>query len=211
MLISHKYHFIFIHIYKNAGTSIRAALLPFSVYNRAHLTAVKMANRFKLHLPAGLDPHPMAGHVQAQKVINALGQEKFDSYFSFAIVRNPWDWQVSLYNFPLIRPGHHQNKFIKQFANFEDYLRWRCAEEVRYQKDFVFSPEGRQLVKFIGRYENLDADFAEICARIGIQASLPMLKVSKTRPYQEYYTKETIDLVRRAFAPDIELFGYNFG
>jgi hypothetical protein len=210
MLISHKHHFIFIHIYKNAGTSISAALLPFAVYNRAHLLAVKLAERYGSPLPEGLNPHPMAGHVHAQKVIETLGQEKFDSYFSFAIVRNPWDWQVSLYNFPLKSSGHRQHKFMQQFANFEEYLRWRCAEEVRYQKDFIFLPDGRQLVKFIGRYENLDADFATVCETIGIQTSLPKLKVSKTRPYQEYYTKETIDLVRKAFAPDIDQFGYKF-
>lgn len=210
MLISNKHHFIFIHIYKNAGTSISAALLPFCFYNRAHRLAFKIAERLNLSLPAVLNPQPMAGHVRAQEVIEALGREKFDSYFSFAIVRNPWDWQASLYNFMLKDPEHHQYQLIKSMSGFDEYIRWRCAEDVHFQKDFIFSPEGRQLVKFIGRYENLEVDFSAICEHIGVRASLPRLRVSKTRPYQEYYSRETIKLVRETFAPDIELFGYKF-
>jgi hypothetical protein len=39
---------------------------------------------------------------------------------------------------------------------------------------------------------------------------LPYVNMSKEKPYQEYYTYETIELVRKIFAPDIEAFGYDF-
>jgi hypothetical protein len=105
---------------------------------------------------------------------------------------------------------HRQHEKAIQFRDFTEYIHWRCQEEVRFQKDFICDENGTLLVNFVGRYENLTQDFQKICEQIGVQASLPRLNVSKTRPYQEYYTPETIELVRRTFAPDIEMFGYEF-
>jgi hypothetical protein len=80
------------------------------------------------------------------------------------------------------------------------------------QTDFVCSPSGELLVDYVGKYESLATDFRTICERIGIEPSLPHLNEpsSAPRPYQEHYTPETVELVRRAFAPDIERFGYEF-
>lgn len=206
MLISRKYRFIFVHIYKNAGTSISTALMPFAV-------APLPYQLYRILKKVGLsirNPQPCPLHLQASELMKVIGEENFRSYFSFAIVRNPWDWQVSLYNYSLKTPGHYQHEFIKSLGSFTAYLDWRCTKEVRYQKDFIYSQNGEQLVKYIGRYECLDDDFREICARIGISASLPRLNISREKPYQEYYTSETIELVHKAFMLDIETFGYEF-
>ncbi len=214
MLISHQHRFIFVHIYKNAGSSIVTALLPYATYNRSHLWLVKLVSRIKrapLPLPGVLNPSPMHYHASAQEVANRLGRELYDRYFSFAVVRNPWDWQVSLYHYALKHPTHHQHEFIKSLGDFSEYIRWRCSQERRLQKGFIYSQNGNPLVNFIGRYENLEVDFRKICERIGIRVPpLPRLNVSRSRPYQEYYTPETIDLVRKAFVEDIETFGYDF-
>jgi len=210
MLISHKHRFIFVHIYKNAGTSITSALLPFAARNKAHFLMIRLMGKLKLRLPANLNPAFMADHSSAGQIIERIGLEKFDEYFSFAFVRNPWDWQVSLYNFMRKNEKHHQHKLSMSFKNFDDYIAWRCNNEVRFQKSFIFSEDNKQQVDFIGKYEELNADFANICRRLEIQASLPTLNVSKTRPYQSYYNAKTIELVRETFAPDILAFNYAF-
>lgn len=207
MLISDRYHFIFIHVYKNAGTSITAALTP---YTSTPLQRIARAAMRRLGFPLG-DAKPYPDHISASELAAILGMERFESYFSFGFVRNPWDLQVSLYNFMVKTPTHFQHGFIQGLGSFEAYIHWRCAEEVRFQKDFLFLPDGKQLVDFIGRYERLEEDFQAICRRIGISATLPRLNVSKTRSYQSYYSSETMELVRRSFAPDIELFSYEFG
>lgn len=211
MLISHKYKFVFVHIYKTAGKSIRTALLPFAYYNRFHRLALKAFWKMHLRPPLQLNPMPCSNdHSKVPAIVDVIGQKTFDEYFSFAIVRNPWDWQVSLYNYMVKTPTHYQNRFANKFPDFASYLRWRCAEEVRFQKDFIYSSEGKLLVDFVGRYEKIDDDFRLICDRIGIHTKLPVLNVSKTRPYQEYYTPELTELVRLAFRPDIDLFEYDF-
>lgn len=209
MLISHKHKFIFIHIYKNAGMSITTALMPLAanpIQLEAHRALSKYFNISRL------DPTPyrLHRHMRASEVISKLGKDTFDSYFSFAVVRNPWDWLVSIYTYKYKTRHDHHHDLIKDFSSFDEYIRWRCSGKWVHQKDFIFDESGKQLVSFIGRFENLDEDFQYICSKIGASISLPKVNVSKTKPYQAYYNEETKELVRQAFAPDIALFGYDF-
>ncbi|MFA6961187.1 MAG: sulfotransferase family 2 domain-containing protein [Opitutaceae bacterium] len=207
MLISHRHKFIFIHIYKNAGTSITQALRPLTGGERRRWLGRKLRG-YGLH--TRLDCSPCAPHATATEIIEGIGRRKFEDYFSFAIVRNPWDWQVSLYTFVLKDSTHHQHVFMKSLGSFENYIRWRCTEEPVLQKKFIYSDDGHQLVNFVGRYEAIDADFSIICQRIGVSVELPRLNISRTKPWKEFYTVETRDLVQKTFAADIEQFGYEF-
>ncbi len=110
MLMSRKRKFIFIHIYKNAGSSVTNALLPFATSKWQ-----RMIDRvsIKLKLPRQFDPAPFPVHIRAPELVKAIGKEAFDSFYSFAIVRNPWDWQVSLYNYALKSTSHPQHELTK--------------------------------------------------------------------------------------------------
>ena len=153
---------------------------------------------------------PFPGHIRASELIDIIGYDQYKKFFTFAIVRNPWDWQVSLYRYMLKNITHPQHDFIKQLDNFHSYVVWRCKEEVRLQRDFIYSDQGELLINFVGRFENIDNDFSKICSQIGITATLPRLNVSNTRPYQDFYNARSKDLVWRAFKDDIELFEYEF-
>lgn len=208
MLISRRRNFIFIHIYKNAGTSITNALKPYAapLWQRVITKGLK-----KIHInPSKFDHQPYPSHITASELVEILGKRKFNSYFSFAFVRNPWDWQVSLYKYMIKKTDHAQHDLVKSFKDFDEYIKWRCNEEVRFQKDFIYSEKGEQLVDFVGRFESLDRDFKKICSRIGIDTFLPKMNVSNKIPYQDFYNNETKELVEKTFHPDIELFNYSF-
>ncbi|MGK7931015.1 MAG: sulfotransferase family 2 domain-containing protein [Microcystaceae cyanobacterium] len=209
MLLSKKQKFIFIHVYKNAGTSITTALEPLTVDPWQQL-ANNILNRLDISSP--FNPQPFPDHATAPEVIEIMGKDVFDSYFSFAIVRNPWDWQVSLYKYMLKYRKHPKHDLVKSFADFDEYVIWRCShsQEFKVQKDFIYSQAGELLVDFVGRFETLDTDFSKICDRIGISTTLPKLNISNTKPYQEFYNEKTKELVRDTFKEDIELFGYDF-
>ena len=206
MLISRKYAFIFIHIYKNAGTSITQALLPFAVNEweqKAHIILKKIGISY-------FDQQPYDDHLTASELVSRIGKSFFDKYFSFAIVRNPWDWQVSLYTYMLKNTKHYQHELITGFNGFDEYIEWRCTQEVGYQRDFVYSEDGELLVDFVGRFEHLEDDFQHICSQIGISTSLPKSNVSNTKPYQDFYNEKTKELVKLTFEPDISTFNYEF-
>lgn len=207
ILISYSNKFIFIHIYKNAGTSMLHALQPFGLNPMQ-----KAINRVSKRLLKRefYNQRPWQAHIRSSEIIKKIGKKTFQSYFTFAFVRNPWDWQVSLYSYMLKNTRHHQHELVKSLNNFDEYIVWRCREEVRFQKDFVCSEDNTILVNYIGRFENLENDFSHVCSQVGIQASLPKKNVSNTRPYQDFYNSKTIELVKITFKPDIDLFQYEF-
>lgn len=206
MILSHENRFIFIHIHKAAGTSITRALLPHS----ADAVGGILRRLKKTPSAEKPPPTPLPPNITANELRQKMGAERFDTYFSFAFVRNPWDWTVSEYEYIRRSPDHAEHARVTGLASFADFVRWHCTEGRVLQESFVCDDDGRQLVDFVGRYERLRADFEHVCERIGIEATLPHLNSSPHRPYPDYYVPETRDLVARAFAADISRFAYQF-
>jgi hypothetical protein len=191
---------------KNAGTSINRVLSPFCA-SRFQRGITRVLKKKGIYYPAYTKARP---HAKAQELMELMGVDKYQRYFSFAFVRNPWDWQVSLYNYVLRSPDNHHYSIISSFMDFNEYIHWRCDGNAQLQKEFTHDVNGNSLVNFIGRYENLETDFQYICSKINVKVTLPVYNVSKTKPFQSYYTSETIELVRETFAADIDLFNYDF-
>lgn len=207
MLISHSKKFIFIHNYKVAGTSVRDALNKYA--NRSFL---RSPFKDKVALVVGKYPkiysEQFDGHITASELKSKIPDKIFNSYFKFGFVRNPWDWQVSLYTYMLKDETHYQHKLIKSMRNFEAYLDWRVNRDLHFQHDFFYRDD-TCLVDFIGKIENLNADFNFVSGKIGIHEKLGHLKKSReNNSIEEYYSQKTIDLVNEVFIKDITLFGY---
>ena len=200
MLINQNRKFLFIHTYKVAGNSIRRALNAYD----------DMRNPIKRYLVHS-NLRKLNAHATAQEIKNQLGQQLYQQYFTFAFVRNPWDWQVSLYEYALKDAGHHQHELFKSFGSFENYIHWRVTEALRLQKEFVCDENDEIIVDFVGRFENIDSDFKSITAKLNLhECQLPKTNSTIRKPYHAYYTEETKGLVTRAFADDIQLFNYTY-
>ncbi len=216
MLISLKYKFLFVHIAKTGGTSIRVALRRYK-WNDPYRIPLFICSRM-----SALFAHKLACKIPRHaKVITAyemLPRELFNSLFKFAFVRNPWDLQVSSY--------HHIKRerpyLLKGIDTFEEFLLWKLDPNrpyhyiidtsIQLQSDYLIDLEGNVLVDFIGRYESLHEDFDEACKRIGIKTpKLPHKRRAADRShYKEYYTDKTAELIAEHFRKDIEMFGYSF-
>ena len=191
-MISHRYKFIFIHINKTGGTSIEKFFDPFADQRDVERKHAKV-RFYKRNYP-----------------------NKFREYFKFAFVRNPWDWLVSRYHWS----KEHQDLFDFSFAEFirrldhgiplSDQAEWLENIALRPQIDRL-TVDGQIAVDFIGRFENLQGDFNEICARLGIRAGI-LENVFKTahRRYTEYYDDEQRSIVERLYAADIAAFDYRY-
>lgn len=204
MIISHSKKFIFIHIYKVAGTSISTALRRYN-----HLPS--KLNRLKsvLKIYPRVYSRDFNGHITAKELRRSI-PNYFDQYFKFAFVRNPWDWQVSLYHFAKQNKEHHQHKLISKM-NFEEYIDWRVHEDLHLQKDFINDDEDNSLVNFVGKFEQLQSDFQTICNHLTIKdCCLLHKKKSEHLAYQNYYSQKTKSIVEEAFRDDITLFKYSF-
>jgi len=209
MIVSNSKSFLFLHVYKVAGSSIRRALLP---YARKRLVAGQAVNYVLGQLGLPRLKNPLYNyHPRIRDVRDVMDRADFDRLYKFTFVRNPWDWQVSLYHYALQSPRHPQYELMHSLGGFDEYLDWRVNKDLKLQSDFVMDEEGRLLVDYCGRFERLNEDFREICATIGIPYKLPFVNQSKRHAYTEYYSDKGRDIVQQAFATDIENFGYRFG
>ncbi len=201
MIISYSKKFLFIHVYKVAGTSIRYALSP---YGKPTIISRVKRNIFGKPF-LGND---FAHHVTSLEVRDKLGNREFNKLFKFAFVRNPWDWQVSLYHFTIQNIDHFQHNKVKKLKNFEEYINWRIQEAMCFQSSFTHDGKGNQLVDFVGHIENIQTDFKQICDHVGIVCKLPVINRSIHKEYEKYYTPITYNLIGDAYSKEIDLFGY---
>lgn len=226
MLISFENKFIFVHNYKVAGTSIKTALSDYGIINpvftntkvnqffdKSYLKNIYKSNYFrrsfrKLALPG---TNKFRSHLHATEIEELLPAEIFKTFFKFGFVRNPWDWQVSLFHFMSQIHDHHQHNVASQFESFDEYLEWRVNHDKRSQKDFFYDNDNNKKVNYIGKLETLNKDFEHICIRIGIECNLGHKNSSKrNNDYRKYYNTHTKNLVADHFQDDINLFDYEF-
>jgi hypothetical protein len=66
------------------------------------------------------------------------------------------------------------------------------------------------LVEYIGRFEELQQSFDEICGRLQVSAQLGHAKPSGRSSYRDYYDDASRELVAEHFAADLESFNYRF-
>ena len=162
------YPFVFIHIRKTGGTSIRTALGIGSVPN--HITAREMRRIFP----------------------DSCGK------FAFGFVRNPWDRLVSWVHRMGLGVDWDQPDRFDQLG-------------LEPQVDYLLDEDGKLMVDFVGRFENLAEDFNTICGKIGIATPpLPHLNTSEHRHYRDYYDETAKQFIAKQYAEDIERFGYSF-
>lgn len=217
MLLSLKYNFLFVHIAKTGGTSVRAALQPlrwrdpwyyplFLCSRLSHLSGHRIGTKFPRH-----------SRIVAAKEM--LPEAFFQGLYKFAIVRNPWDLQVSSY--------HHIRRerpnLIAHIKDFDHFLQWKLDPQRTYQYhidtsiqsqlDYLIDLRGELQVDFIGRHESLGADFAHICEEIGVKKlKLPHKRQAKDRKkdFRSYYSDDLAQQVGDYFSRDIEALGYRF-
>ena len=216
MLLSHKYQFLFVHIAKTGGTSVRAAL------NRLRWQDPLYYLTWPAHKISGFTGHklglkfPRHAHIIAAKEM--LPEPYYNVLFKFAFVRNPWDLQVSSF--------HHIQRERPQamsgITDFNDFMRWKFNPERPYQfhidtslslqSDYLVDLHGNNQMDFIGRYESLEQDFEEVCSKLKLKLSLPHKRQAKDRgkDYRQYYAPDTIELVAKHFKRDIAMLNYQF-
>ncbi len=214
MLISYKRKFIYIQIWKTGSTSAETVLKPHAYqYDLKQRGMRFIAEKFRLpgspkwNLYLNTKKHSKAAEIQ-----QLVSPKIFKDYFKFAIVRNPFDWLVSMYTYILQTPSHRHYELARYLGSFEKYIKWRGECGYNYlQKSWICDNEGNNLVDFIGNFETLKADFRTVGSRLNLDLSLPHLNKSiKKKDYREYYTStQLVDYVVEHYKEDFEYFKYS--
>ncbi len=209
MILHRPPKFIFVHIPKTGGTSIECALVKHFTGRRVDQLRRERAARLMVPARKSVLQHTkLAGY--AERFGIDLGD-----YFTFTFVRNPWDLVIS----EICYFRAHEKRTFNRGSVSDNIPRLVSRGRPLWGHDFgsqlrwIRDADGRVDMDYIGRFENLAEDFAEVCGRLGIgQIPLPhKLNVGRGRPhYSTFYDRHTRDLVAEHFAEDIEYFGYEF-
>jgi hypothetical protein len=131
-----------------------------------------------------IGPQSLA-HLSAEDYVkySYISEELYDSYFTFTFVRNPWGRMVSVYK--------HFN--YHRIMSFEDFLKVEFPKlrEHRYyfikpQVEYIFNKDDKQLVNFIGRFENFQSDFEYIKDKLAHEVSNLEVVNASVKSYSVY-------------------------
>jgi hypothetical protein len=176
---------LFVHVPKTAGTSMEQVLFP-------HTGGHETVRDFQVN----------------------------GSTFKFAFVRNPWDRIVSAFfcrhlvhlrgDFPINIDGF--NRYIQYSKKYfpGEFLAWGVNKDhFRPMTYYLLDEDDNIGMNYIGRFETLNADWENVCDRLGEQITLPHYRKSKHEDYRLCYTAENWNYIGELYRQDIELFGYD--
>ncbi|EAI6637305.1 alpha-2,3-sialyltransferase [Campylobacter coli] len=192
-----KYKCIFIHVPKVAGSSIERVIYQTDKW--------------------------LVGHVKASDYTK-FDKDKFDSYFSFGFVRNPYDRVVSAYHY--LRNGggtlgdeKWAKKNIYKYNSFKEFVLDLKNIEIQNkilnwmhfipQYKFLCDNESNILVNFTGKFENLEEDFKKILKILNRKDQLMHINKSNHVDYKNYYNDVMYKIVREIYRDDFEIFDYD--
>ncbi len=206
MLISDQHRFIFIHIPKTAGSSIRANLTDYAL-TQPESGFYSILRRF--NLPRDYRKFRFRLHSSLQDIQLKMPDDLFANYKKIAFVRNPWDRMVSSYAYKV-----HGTE-VKQRSrtdSFETFINSEFERNKSRQIDYLVNTQGEIGCDFIGRFESIDEDYQKLSDYLQIKLpELSVLNKSKRKSnYQDFYNDKTKQLVADYFQKDIELLGYSF-
>jgi hypothetical protein len=217
MMICHSHRFIFIHVPKTSGTSIKDVL-------GQEIYGAGVAPEFQIspnpHYPPAYTA-PFDEHITATELKGRVPADIWDSYFKFGFVRDPFSWAVSNYFFFLRdRADHPAHAFLKS-QGFDGAIRFFLDPGSRgplvdgmrlRQSEFLCDECAKPMVDFVGRYETLESDFGQVCERVGMRPlALPKLNQTRHRPYRDYYDEHLRTFVYEGMIDDFRRFGYSSG
>ena len=244
-IISHRHKFIFVCPRKVATTSILASLAPLCadadvIVGDPWTVSVPAVDADRFRMPPSRNAHLFPGsaglrggrHILPAAIRQTLAGGAWDDYFKFTVVRNPWDWFVSLYcwkvrgDWPRYRlgggPAGHRSlrgllrtryRLYRSWPNYALGRHRRNVEMIlkrgwfaRFISDLpgFYFLDGRRYADYYVRFEHLQRDFDEVCRRLQLpRRPLPRTK-NRLRDANDHYRDYYTDWSRAQVAGQLQ-------
>lgn len=217
MIISYKHKSIFFHNPKTAGSTINHR---FFIDGQCEHDVNHAKVPFIYPFLSDSNRHFSPNDYHNKLFHDPFAVEVFDTFFTFSFVRNPYDKLLSLYCYLQQKPWGNREKFVK---NHPDFKGWVRTLFIQYKSEKHHNPsaiqgqsqwthrDGKQVVDFVGRFEDFENEFKIIADRIGLKyEQSTKSNITKHSKYQDYYDEVTKQRAYKMFEEDLDLYKYTF-
>ena len=236
MLISHRKKFIFTKTSKTASTSVESYFeqycMPEGQWTFSHAREEYAGKEGIIGYRGGNRGKQIwHNHMPAAKIRDRIGSSLWNSYFKFTVVRNPFDKLISGFYMQEKRIKNyttadklrviasklsgkaHSRDYIAGTSPIERFRSWiRNGGSMLDRNKYLI--DGEICIDYFIRYEDLENGIKHVCDKLEVDfepENIPRLKSgirNKQFSVNEFYDPETIDIVSKLYAFELDYFGY---
>ncbi|MEM1048537.1 MAG: sulfotransferase family 2 domain-containing protein [Pseudomonadota bacterium] len=219
MFFSKSKDFLFIHIPKTAGTSLKLAFRPYGIDDPLTISADPELSRFLENRPRHLVERGMAfpNHLGVRSVAR-LTKLDLETLTIMSVVRDPWRRMQSLYRHIRRDKRHPYNAIAagQALKGFVGHLLKRRQDrpyvDTLPQMDYLVDQSGRVGVDVILKQDSLEDGLHLLCRDLQISLELPRANASpEHQDAPDAIDSETQDMIADYEAGIIRLLGYQPG
>jgi len=221
-IVSDKYKFIYLKNVKVGGSSLELFLtkshFKINSYLQKRIEAryipqknilplfEEVSNR-EMFLTKHENAHLGSNHIKIKY------PKRFEIYYKFCIVRNPYDRFVSRYFWDL------KINEIPRNTKFEQYLINESKKKINKMNDDWYNRctlDGKPICDFYIRFENYDNDVKIVLKKLGLYKKEDRVnvvnenKLKPKRDYREFYNENTKEILYKNCKNEIDFFKYKF-
>jgi len=228
MPISHKHKILFIHVPKCAGTTVEQ-ILDMSTVKNLFATSCptkeieciySFENFSEIEKKRCQLKNPQ--HYTYKELKKILPPDVINTYYKFAIVRNPYTRLASAYMFAKIKQSLMKKRFSDRFPSFSEFVNTQLYVDyetrlydydghLETQTSFLESENGsfNELNRIFKFEQDLPECLSMLKAKTRINFDVHSRKSTYDKPIQELYDFNTQEIVYNFYKDDFINFGYS--
>ena len=215
MILSRGRRYIFIHIPKTGGTALTLALEGRAMKDDVIVADTPKGRARRKRVKGVETAGRLWKHSTLTDIQGLASAEEIAEFFTFTLVRNPWDRMVSYYHWLRVQDFAHPAVALAKRLDFSAFLNapeTRASFAATPYGSYMCDSRGKERCNLFLRLEHFAEDVAPLEAHLDFRLGpLPRANISdRARDWRGYYSDADAALLAALCAEDIARFGYGF-